>query len=406
MRRSLDFFDLQILEGLGIYGPRNITAVARKLGVPEATLRRRLRQMLSQVFLHANVYHTYIGLRKVIVLAKAFQGYENLLYECMDAHDYLIYISRCFGAYEGCVAIYAIPTEHFDDFEQFLKHLESKKVAASIQHHWSTCFQTVNLKCDWYNRDAEKWDFFWKEWVQEVLSEGTELPFTLEDPPGYPLKADKTDIFILKELEKDATTSLKDIATQLNTSVPLIKYHYDQHVIGRQLLEDYQVIYYPFEKSKSNGFFFIFTFANLKNMAKFARSLLDKPFAFSLGKIYGNPALFAYLYLPIKEFRRFVQSLGELIRLGLLHKYEYVLQDLETTRQFTITYKSFKNKSWLYEQEKYLKKANDLIDTEKLQFVERKIQIAPSINNLTFATADETRDKEKEITSPSSSSSI
>lgn len=361
----MDFYDLQILEGLGIYGPRNVTAVARNLGLPEATLRRRLKKMLPHIFLRANVYHTNIGLRKVIVLAKAFQGHENLLYKCLDAHDYLIYISRCFGIYEGCAAIFAVPTERYSDFEQFLEHLKNKGIAESVERYWSTCFQTVNLRCDWYNRDTQDWNFFWKEWIQQALIETTELPFTLKDPAEYPLKADETDIFILKELEADATVTLKKLAAKLNTSIPLIKYHFDEHVIGRCLLEDFQIIYYPFDKAKSNGFFFLFKFDNLENMAKFARSLLDKPFALSLGKIFGEPSLFAYIYLPLAELRRFVDSLGELIRMGFLQRYEYVFQDVEMTQRYSIPYKSFRNKSWVYDQEKYLKKVEELIEAEK-----------------------------------------
>ncbi len=382
MQRSLDFFDLKILEGVGIYGPRNISTVARKLSVPEATLRRRLKRMLPQVFLLTNVYHTNIGLKKVIVLAKAFQGHENLLYECLDAHDYLIYISRCFGAYEGCAAIFAVPTPHCHDFERFLQELESEGVAEHIQHHWSTCFQTVNLKCDWYDQNSREWGFFWKEWVQEAQTEGTELPFTLKDPAEYPVKGDATDIFILKELETDATISLKAIATKLKTTVPLIKYHYDRHIIDQQLLEDFQVIYYPFDRANSNGFFFTFTFENLDNMARFARSLLNKPFALSLGKIFGKPSLFAYIYLPFAELRRFVDSMGELIKIGFLVKYEYVLQDMETSRRYTIPYKYFKNKSWLYEQEKYLKTVDDLITQEKTFVKEGKREVAPRLTSL------------------------
>ena len=364
MRKSLDFFSLKILEGLGTYGPRNILAVARKLGVPEATLRRRLKQMLPQIFLQSNVYHTNIGLKKVIVFAKAIQGYENLLYNCLDAHDYIIYISRSYGAYEGCFAIFAIPVEHCSDFERFLEYLENEGVAENVKHHWSTCFQTVNLKCDWYDKDSKRWGFFWREWIQEALTEGTELPFTLKDPPAYPLMGDEWDILILKELELDATISLKAIATKLKTSVPLIKYHFDKHVFGRRLLEGFQIIYYPFDKSCSNGFFFMFMFDNLENMAKFARSLLDKPFARSLGKIFGEPSLFAHIYLPLVEFRKFVDSLGELIRKGFMQRYEYVVQDMKITQRYTIPYKFFENESWVYEQRKYLRKVDASIDTE------------------------------------------
>jgi hypothetical protein len=360
----MNFRDLQIIEGIGTYGPRNMTEVARKLGVPEATLRRRVKKLGPHLFLRANVYHTNIGLKKVIVFAKAFQGHESLLYRCLDAHDYVIYIARSFGACEGCVAILAVPTERCAEFERFLEFLESEGIAREIQYHWSTCFQTVNLKCDWYNEDANHWDFFWEDWIQEIDVQTTELPFTLKDPPDYPQKADATDIFILKELEIDATTSFKAIAQKLNTSVPLVKYHYDRHVVDLCLLEDFQVVFYPFDKSRSNGFFFMFMFDTLEKMAKFARSLMNKPFALSLGKIFGEPALFAYIYLPMSEFRKFVDSLGQLIRTRFLRRYEYLLQDGAMTQRYTIPYKRFRDQSWVYDQKKYIEKVRVLLEAD------------------------------------------
>lgn len=136
---------------------------------------------------------------------------------------------------------------------------------------------------------------------------------------------------------------------KLKTTTPSVKYHFDKHIVKRQLLEGFQVIYYPFDKSTSNGFFFMFTFDNLGKMARFANSLLDKPFIFSLGKIYGKPMIFAYIYLPLAEFRRFIDSLGKLVKTGLLTKYEYVFQDMGMNQRYTIPYKFFKDESWLYE---------------------------------------------------------
>ncbi len=117
-------------------------------------------------------------------------------------------------------------------------------------------------------------------------------------------------------------------------------------------------------------------FDNLENMAKFAQSLLDKPFALSLGKIFGEPSLFAYIYLPLAEFRRFVDSLGELVRTGFLRRYDYAFQDMDMTQRYSIPYRNFKNKSWLYDQEKYLNKVHDLIETEMLSDKEKKRQVA------------------------------
>ncbi|UCG36123.1 MAG: AsnC family protein [Candidatus Bathyarchaeota archaeon] len=372
----MDLCDLEILESLGQYGPRNITAIARKLQLAEATLRRRIRRMSDQIFLRANVYHTNIGLRKTIVFARASQGYENLLFDCLNAHDYVIYSSRCYGLFDGCVAIFAIPTERCLDFERFLEHLKNRGIAAHIEHSWSTCFQTVNLRCKWYNKYTQSWEFFWEEWIEQVLSESTDLPFTLVDPAAYPLKADEIDIFLLKELEVDATVTLKDVANKLDRSVPLIKYHYDRHVIGRRLLEDFQIVYYPFDKSTSNGFYFRFMFENLENMAKFARSLLDKPFALSIGKIFGRPALFAYIYLPMSQLREFLDSLGRLIRIGFLNRYEYVLQDMVTQKRFTIPYTCFDNGSWRYDHDKFLRAVDSLTEADVALIAEKAVALS------------------------------
>ncbi|MGB9134591.1 MAG: hypothetical protein WCC63_03255, partial [Candidatus Bathyarchaeia archaeon] len=63
-----------------------------------------------------------------------------------------------------------------------------------------------------------------------------------------------------------------------------------------------------------------------------------------------------------------------------LTKYEYVFQDMEMNQRYTIPYKSFKNESWLYEQEKYLKKVDDLMATEKAA-EERKNPVAATLTS-------------------------
>jgi len=93
-------------------------------------------------------------------------------------------------------------------------------------------------------------------------------------------------------------------------------------------------------------------------MAKFAMSLLDKPFANVVGKILGENALAAQIYLPILEFRHFVESLSELCRNGLLKSYEYVIQDLRKGRwsRQTIPYEHSRHAEWVYNHDKQVEK--------------------------------------------------
>jgi len=309
MKKHLDIVDLRILEAIGAETPRNINAVAEKLGIKGATLRARMRRLKPLIFLNINVYHTFIGLRKVCVFAKAALGKEKLLFECLKSLDFWLYVSRCYGEFEGCFALYAIPPRN----------------------------------------------------------EPEDLPYSLKDPAAFPQKADYIDIFTLKELEIDATKSLRSIASKLGVSLQTVKYHFDNHIVKRRLLESFQVISFPFDQKESDFFFFIFMFPNQENLAKFATSLFNKPFSRSLGKIHGKNGILVQMYLPRREFRRLIDNLSTLINKGFLKSYRYLIQDLRFVSRQTIPYKLFNDGNWEYDQEKYLEELESLLESASTQ---------------------------------------
>jgi len=47
MRKQLDSLDIKILEALGIYGPRNISKLAKRINVPTPTVRDRVGTLKS-----------------------------------------------------------------------------------------------------------------------------------------------------------------------------------------------------------------------------------------------------------------------------------------------------------------------------------------------------------------------
>ncbi|UCE95132.1 MAG: AsnC family protein [Candidatus Bathyarchaeota archaeon] len=364
MKEGLDFLDLRILEAIGERSPRNLASVARKLGIEESKLYSRLRRLKSFIFLNINVYHTFIGLRKVVVIARASQGQEMQLFECMKANDYWLYVFRCYGEYEGCSAVYAIPPKHENEFISFVEALRLNGIAQSVELFWSTCFHTVNPTTNWYDVKSDKWMFLWDQWIKEIEFERTDLPYSLIDPVEFPQKADYTDIFILKELEIDATRTLSAIAERLGISLQLAKYHFDKHVVKRKLLESYQVISFPFDKERSDFFVFILMFPTQQNLAKFSNFLFDKIFVRTIGKIHGENGLIIQIHLPRKEFRCFIDTLSTLVREGFLSSYRYLIQDLQCTSRQTIPYQLFAEGTWQYDHEKFMEKL-DFFPPEK-----------------------------------------
>jgi hypothetical protein len=117
----------------------------------------------------------------------------------------------------------------------------------------------------------------------------------------------------------------------------------------------------PFDRATSDMLFFTFKFSDKEKMSKFARSLLNKPFVFILGKILNENSLVAQMYLPRREFRNFIDALSSLASANLIESYEYVLQDLRGGKwsRETIPYQLFKNGGWIYDHIQHLQALHD-----------------------------------------------
>ncbi len=365
MQPRLDSSDVKILEAVGTHGPRNLRLLATELGMKRGTVWKRVRRLSTHFFLqfHVNPYHTNLGLKKAVVIAWANPGKEDLLFDCMFVNDFRNFISRCYGGREGCFGIYVVPNDHIPEFKEFLHMLENLGLIKDLQVVWSTCFQNVNLTQNWFDPKTESWTFSWDDWVEELATEETELPYTLVDPAGFTNKADYTDIFIIKELEKDAAMSFVDIAKKLKVKRQNVEHHYRDHVLKRGLIESVQVTVAPFDrKGASEPLFFHFKFSYETQMAKFALSLLDKPFVHFLGKVLGEKGLVSYMhFLSKRDFREFISALSKVISRGYLQDYKYVFIDLERRARETVRHDLFENGSWKYDHEKHMKALRDIV---------------------------------------------
>jgi len=362
-KRKMSVQDIAVLEGMALYDPRNVSDLALKLKIPRPSLRYRIKKLHSDfsLNLYGNIYHTFIGLRKAVVFADAKPGYEELVYECMKSNDYWLYMSQCISL-PKCLAIYGIPLEKEKAFEGFLDELQELNPVRNVSFLWSTCIQVINTTGKWFDKASEEWKFPWDAWVQEVRTNEGELPYTLREPDAYVQKADWFDIMILKELEKDSTIRLTEVAKKLGASLERVIYHYRNHVLGKGMFEGYQVIAEHYTDECSNSYFFQLHFKTRETLTKLANSLTGKPFARYMGKEYGKNRFFVQIYLPQAQLRGFLRALSGLVRSGFLETYEYVIQDLARTQRQTISYEYFKNNAWEYDEKKYSEKLRSTIE--------------------------------------------
>jgi DNA-binding Lrp family transcriptional regulator len=368
---KIDETDVKILEGLSLLGPRNFTKIADHLKMPITTVRYRVRRMLkdSILFFHLNPYHTNMGLKKVVIFAEAVQGSEDVLLDCLKVHDYWLFLCRIYGPYEGCYGIWTVPKGHEGDFLEYLQNLTDLGIMKSIELNWTTCHEGIPVQTRWFDTVENTWTLDWDEWLNEVETIEGELPWTLQEPDDWPIKVDREDLLIIKELEKDGRSTLTDISNELGISLEKVKYHFREHVMKRDLVEGYQVEIYRFPSLVSEYIFFKFEFHTYDQLVRFALSLHDKPFPYHLGKVIGERALVTQFYLPKWEFRKFIGYLALLKRKGLLKKYQYVLQDSYQSWRETIPYQHFNDGTWNYNKKHF---------QEKLQMTLEKWDISPN----------------------------
>lgn len=359
MRRELTTRDVEMLRALWEIGPRNLSKVARALRINRRTLESRIERMKSDpnffLRMHTSVYHTNIGLRKAVVFSEANPGMEQLLFDCLLINKFWLYNCRSYGMGEGCTAVYAVPVERCSELEEFLHELTNLGVAKSVDVYWSTCFQGGRITHDGFDDGLKKWVFSWDDWVNEVKEQKTDLPYTLVEADSYFNYADEIDIRMLEKLEEDATRSLTEIARDLGISRQLARFHYKEHLVGKNLIEGYEVFVMRYGSAPSVMVYFTIAFHSHETFAKFTRSLLDKFFVLTMGKNLREYRLIMEVFFPPEEFRNFIGVLSRMVKLKLVKEYKYAIQDLGVRCRQTISPPLFDGESWVYDHGNQMK---------------------------------------------------
>jgi DNA-binding Lrp family transcriptional regulator len=356
MAKKLETIDVKILECLDKYGPRNLSLIAKNLGMPRDTVEYRIERMSTFFSLHSTavVYTSKIGMKIAFLFVNSSPSFKETLIECVKANDYWCYLSQIYGNKEGVLAFYTVPLEHARNFKEFFHFLKSLKFVKNSQLYWITGFPTINPTMKWFDPNYGRWILKWKEWINEIALLEPEMPPTLIEPVDYSIEADYTDIFILSRLEINGRVSLKEIAQKLGLTPPAVSYHYNRHVLKRGLIKKWSIAIRRFE-ADCDRFFFFFRFDSKEKMARFAMSVRDKPFLYGIGRICGENSLITHLGLPPREFRMFLQSLSQLIKKGFLQSYDYLLEDYTKALGRTIPYRYFKNGEWEYNHKGHIR---------------------------------------------------
>ncbi len=361
--KMLDKTNAKIIEGLARYGPRNLSSLAEKIGLPPTTVAFRLKKLTKDGFfgIGAKLDTPSLGLVKAVLVAEPNHGLAAKLREAIESVGYWSYIARCYGKFNGFYSIFSFPAKHKVALEDYLVRAKSLGVISNYRLFWTTNIFDVALNFDQYDFKNKIWNLPWAEWVNEALSAPQDLPQHLRDPESYEIKVDYRDLLILKELEKNALASFTDISKVVGISPQAVRYRFQQHITRRRLLAGHDMVIFPYPLETSELCAVIFDFPNETALAKFANSLLDKPFVLSYAKLVGENSLLSHFYVPKSEFSRFMDSLECLTMKEIIRNFFFVVLDARTSKRQTVSYEYFNNGKWIYNKAEQIQKLARMI---------------------------------------------
>ena len=172
---------------------------------------------------------------------------------------------------------------------------------------------------------------------------------------------DSADLLILKELEKDGLRDFTELSKVARITPQAVRHRFCQHLLKRKLIAEYEVAIFPYPLEISDLCAFVFDFPDQRSMAKFANSLVDKPFVVSHAKVIGKNSLVVHPYIPKVEFSNFVELLNQLTVKGIIEGFSYVSLDVASFKRQTVSYEFFQKGSWLYNSPEAVEKLTKIV---------------------------------------------
>jgi len=355
---SLNDVVARLITNLTRVNPRNISEVARATGLSPSLAHYHLKRLINKKLLkiRAKVNYLRIGLRPAEIFIDCQPNKRNHVLEVLLSNDYCRYVAPCFGRYNGFYLRATIPIGREVEFGLFLDEMVRHNLIKNYSLNWIDFIKDISRGFYWFNFKEKNWIFRWNDWIKEVLNSSINGINLKTYNGNIEFKPDFIDIFILKELEKNALVSFNEMAKKLNVTPPAIRYHYYQHVLRYGFINGYRPLIFPYPYVISDMFVFKVIFPNSMLMMKFINSLNGKPFATSVAKIAGRNELSVNIHLIKTEFLNFINSLLRMAESGIIQDFNYVLLDIKSYKHRTIPYECFINDRWVYNHKKYMQK--------------------------------------------------
>lgn len=365
-RKDINVRTAQLVHHLVEVGP-SIPEIARRLGQFKESVRYRYKEkILNAGFaVQAMPDHEKLGLKRVEIIAdfaSDFRPYVAAIASAMNELCYVVYYCKVIP--EGLFIIGAsVPSEFVDAYSDFFNKLKDRGLFSSVEVHSFDYFRNIPMRAEYYDFNSGRWDFDWSP-SSRINADAAKYR------PAQKERFDFTDLLILKELQIDANKSLTEIAGKLKINYKKLAWHYQTHVIGREMIKGYRVNWmgtrynYKLEKAlhRKHRYFILAILAkDLTELERvtLASKLIKLPFLWSeaSGSDYFVEAAF-----PVDVVTEALQYIGESIA-PMRDRVRYFVEDQTNAMSFTFSYQLYDESSdtWQFNPKQLVSRFDDLI---------------------------------------------
>ena len=348
-----DLTNVKILTAMWKFGPRNLLEVSRRTGIPFTSVYHRVRKLESETgrvaYLVPQV--SRLGLVHLTVQAAAKPGREEKITRALKIPGWWQSISACEPPITHH-STHAVPVKFVNDFRKYLRRLIQTGLATQLRVIPTGDPYPNFPNFSRYDPSAKSWSFEWRQWLSTLKRRAVSK--TIEDPTDYRTTADRRDLLIVRELQKNARATFAEMGPVLGISLQGVKYHFDKKLVPSGIVKYFGFDITPYPHDLSAAHQILLSFTNRTCLNRFFSSLNEMFFIQDVAKVLKSNSLLARTYVPQNQVPRMFSLFSELAKERVLQTYSAVrLGAPEAERQTVQPGLFVDQKGWMFDSRKY-----------------------------------------------------
>ncbi|MGA2972557.1 MAG: winged helix-turn-helix transcriptional regulator [Candidatus Bathyarchaeia archaeon] len=359
IQKRLDQTNIRILSAMWKFGPRNLLEVSRRTGIPFTSVYHRVAKIESKSNRVASLIpqHSKLGLVRTVLLVHASPGCEERVTEALKLPNLWRSVNRCEGTFTH-LSVQHIPVRLMKQFRTYVKQLAELGLITEYKLIPTGQYIPNFPDFKFYDPVSNQWTFDWRGWFAALKNKPSK---TIEDPESYAILADKKDLLIVKELEKNARISFTDIAPLLGMSLQGVKYHYDKRLVPTEIVKYFGFDVWPYPEEVSAYHEILLKFTSGQAMNSFFTLVHELFFVLGVSKLLHEDTLMVRTYMLQSQVSNLFAFLSQMAREGFLESYSSVRHDFVARESQTISYELFDDeKGWTFDLENCLSELSKL----------------------------------------------